>query len=120
MAGPRRRDLVRAAPPDWLGGRAGHDVGWKITHLEPERALVLSWWGAFVLVPAPENRTRLFVRSKVSAAKVPVWAAALNFATFEMPHFIMQRQMLRGIKARAERKSEPAPVTPRGTAIADR
>jgi hypothetical protein len=110
-------DLVRAAPPDWLGGRLGENVGWKISHVEPERALVLSWWGAFVLAPAPDNRTRLFVRSKVSAPTVPVWAAALNFATFELPHFIMERQMLRGIKARAEAHFEP-PLAPPGMAVA--
>jgi hypothetical protein len=113
-------DLVRAAPPDWLGGRVGSNLGWRITHVEPERALVLSWWGAFVLVPTSENRTRLFVRSKVSDPKVPVWGAALSFATFELPHFIMERQMLRGIKARAESQFEPAPATPSGSALADR
>lgn len=111
-------DLVRAAPPDWLGGRLGGDVGWTISHLESERALVLRWWGAFVLEPTPDGHTRLFVRSKISDPKVPVWGAALSFATFELPHFIMERQMLRGIKARAERPFEPAPVVPEGTAVA--
>jgi hypothetical protein len=91
-----------------------------VTHVEPERALVLAWWGAFVLVPTPENRTRLFVRSKVSDPKVPVWGAALSFAIFELPHFIMERQMLRGIKARAESQFEPAPAAPPGSALADR
>jgi hypothetical protein len=111
-------DLVRAAPTDWLGGALGENVGWRIGHIEPERALVLSWWGAFVLAPLPGNRCRLFVRSKVSAPNVPVWGAALSFATFEMAHFIMERQMLRGIKARAETHVEPAPAVAPGTAIA--
>src|SRR5687767_11907990 len=34
---------------------------------------------------------------------IPVWAAGLTFAIFELPHFIMQRKMMLGIKERAER-----------------
>jgi hypothetical protein len=111
-------DLVRATPPDWLGGVVGENLGWRISHLEPERALVLTGWGAFVLAPMPDNRTRLFVRSKVSGPNVPVWAAALSFATFELPHFVMERQMLRGIKALAQGHIEPGAPPPPGTAIA--
>jgi hypothetical protein len=112
-------DLVRATPPDWLGGALGGNIGWRISHIEPERALVLSWWGAFVLAALPENRTRLFVRSTVSGPKVAVWAAAVSFATFELPHFIMERQMLRGIKTRAETPLEPAPAVAPRTAVVD-
>jgi hypothetical protein len=32
-------------------------------------------------------------------------AAALNFAALELPHFIMQRRMMLGIKERAEREA---------------
>jgi len=32
----------------------------------------------------------------------PVWAAAVSFTAFELPHFIMERRMLLGIKERAE------------------
>lgn len=95
-------DLVRAAPRDWLGGRFGEDVGWRVTLVEPNRALVLRWWGAFVLEPQPDGRTRLLVRSKTSDPKSPVWGAALGFVTFELPHFVMERKMLLEIRKRAE------------------
>jgi hypothetical protein len=36
-------------------------------------------------------------------ASIPAWAAALNLTAFELPHFIMQRRMMLGIKERAER-----------------
>jgi hypothetical protein len=110
-------DLVRATPPDWMGGSLG-GLGWRISHLQPEHALVLDGWGAFVLAPLPDERTRLFVRSKVTGPNIPVWAAALTFATFELPHFIMQRQMLRGIKSRAESCIEPAPEMAPGRVVA--
>lgn len=35
--------------------------------------------------------------------EAPVWGAGLTFAAFELPHFIMQRRMMLGIKERAER-----------------
>jgi hypothetical protein len=113
-------DLVRAAPADWLGGMFGTDVGWRITHLDMDNALVLRGWGAFVVRPLDGTRSRLIVRSRISSPDVPVWGAALSFAMFELPHFIMERRMLMGIKERAERwPFEPPCIPPPGTAIAD-
>jgi hypothetical protein len=109
-------DLVPATPPGWLG--LSKALGWKISHLEPERAIVLAGWGAFVLKAVDEGHCRLFVRSTVTGPKVPVWAAALSFATFEPIHFVMERRMLLGIKARAEMRGEPWPEVSRGAAIA--
>jgi hypothetical protein len=111
-------DLVRATPPDWLGGRLGTSLGWTIALVEPQRALVLRNWGAFVLVPFENGRTRLFVRSKMTGPQIPTWAAALSFATFEPIHFVMERRMLLGIKVRAERHGEPWPQAVPGAALA--
>lgn len=76
--------------------------GWTIEVFDQNRALVLRTWGAFVLEPSPGCRTRLLVRSTISHARIPGWAAALNLPLFELPHFLMQRRMLLGIKALAE------------------
>jgi hypothetical protein len=96
-------DFVRAAQPNYLGGLLGQDLGWYITEVQPERALVLHQWGAFVLQSDGGGGTRLFVRSTFSDPRIPVWAAAVSFTAFELPHFIMERRMLLGIKERAER-----------------
>jgi len=85
-----------------MGGLFGERPGWTIEMFEHDRALVLKNWGAFVLVPQSGGRTRLLVRSTISHERIPAWAAALNFTAFELPHFIMQRRMLLGIKALAE------------------
>lgn len=98
-------DRVHATQPGYLGGLFGDRPGWTIDLLEPERALVLRGWGAFVLQPLPDGRTRFLIRSTISNERIPVWAAALNFTLFELPHFIMQRRMMLGIKARAERST---------------
>jgi hypothetical protein len=96
-------DHVYATQPGYMGGLFGGRPGWVIDVLEPDRALVLRNWGAFVLVSRPEGDTRLLIRSTISHERIPAWAAALNFTAFELPHFIMQRRMLLGIKALAER-----------------
>jgi hypothetical protein len=95
-------DFVRAAPPDYLGGFFGRDVGWRITRLEPGSAIVLENWGAFVLQPVGSTQTRFIIRSSIGGPDTPAWGAGLTFALFELPHFIMERKMMLTIKARAE------------------
>ena len=95
-------EYVYATEAGYMGGLFGERPGWTIEVFEPDRALVLKNWGAFVLVPQPGDRTRLLIRSTISHERIPAWAAALNFNLFELPHFIMQHRMLLGIKALAE------------------
>lgn len=94
-------DLVRATQPDYLGGRFGRDLGWRIDQFEPNRVMVLHGWGAFVVRPVDERTTRLIVRTR-GDGKPNVALAPLGFLLFEPAHFIMERGMLLGIKARAE------------------
>ena len=61
-------DRVRATQPGYLGGLLGEDLGWTITDLEPARALVLQNWGAFVLEPTEDGRTRFIIRTTVGNA----------------------------------------------------
>jgi hypothetical protein len=102
LAAATGRRLGPRHQPDYLGGLFGHDLGWTITALETERAMVLDHWGAFVLQPLEDNRTRFIIRSTVSDSSIPVWASVLEFLTFELPHFIMERRMMLTIKALAE------------------
>jgi hypothetical protein len=96
-------EFVRSTQPTYMGGLLGPNVGWQITHFDPPRAMVLKSWGAFVLQSTPDGKTRLYIRTAMGGPDVPVWAAGLTFAAFELPHFIMQRKMMLGIKERAER-----------------
>jgi uncharacterized protein YndB with AHSA1/START domain len=98
-------DFIRATPPNYLGGIFGRDVGWTVTHVEPGRVMVLANWGAFVLEPDEQGRTRSFIRSSIGAPDAPVWGAALTFTLFELPHFIMERKMMLTIKTCAERSA---------------
>ena len=105
-------DLIRAVPPDWLGGRFGREIGWRITTLEPGRAMVLNGWGAFVLLPLDARTTRMIVRTRGAGRPSlgSIALAPLGLLMFEPAHFIMQRRMLLGIKERAEHR-RPAPRT---------
>lgn len=83
----------------------GERPGWMVDVVEPNHALVLRYWGAFVLEPAANGGTRFLIRSTISNPEIPVWAASVNFIAFELPHFIMQRRMMLSIKELAERQA---------------
>jgi hypothetical protein len=97
-------DLVRAAQPTFLGGAFGSNLGWRITLFDPPRAMVLENWGAFVVVPVDSASSRLIVRTRgegtPSLRALPF--TPFGMLVFEPAHFLMQRKMLWGIKARAE------------------
>ena len=98
-------DLVRAAQPDYLGGRLGRDLGWRITYWDPPRALTLEGWGTFLVRALNDSTSRLTVHTRApnqpSLAALPI--SPFIFYFFEPAHFIMQRGMLLGVKERAER-----------------
>lgn len=97
-------DLVRAVPPDWMGGRFGREIGWRIALFEPGRGMVLEGWGAFVVVPIDSGSSRLIVRTRGEGrpSLAGTALAPLGLFVFEPAHFLMQRRMLLGIKERAE------------------
>jgi len=92
-------DFVRSAPPNYMGGRFGDKAGWYIPILEPNRALVLKGWGAFVLYPIDEKRTRLIIRTPSDWRG---WARVPDYLFMQPIHFIMERRMMLGIKQQAE------------------
>lgn len=100
-------DRVRATQAGYLGGVLGADLGWTVTDLEPGRAMVLQSWGAFVLRPTEDGRTRFIIRTKVGDSATRPWLAALDMIAFELPHFIMERKMMLHIKALAEQQYVP-------------
>ena len=107
----RKGDLVRATQPDYLGGRFGRDIGWRVADVQPGRALVLGGWGAFVLEPTANGTTRLIVRTRGNG-KPNVALAPFGLLVFEPAHFVTERGMLRGIKVRAEREARRAATAP--------
>jgi hypothetical protein len=91
----------------------------SVARLEPDRHLILrsedhlppgwkerfgawiDWTWAFVLDDLGSDRTRFIFRSRLRTG--PRWVAAAYQLTIIPADFVMSRQMLRGVKTRAER-----------------
>jgi hypothetical protein len=91
-----------------------HLVLHSTQHLPPgwaERcgaSIDLTW--AFVLEAAGEGRTRFIIRSRCRLAP---WTVAVCYVAAIVPaDFVMSRQMMRGLRTRAERFSSPATSEP--------
>jgi hypothetical protein len=69
-----------------------------LSHVDSPRALVIENWGAYVLEPIDSDSCRLLARSRAERSAIGI-AYILGI---ELPHAIMERKMLLGIKHRAE------------------
>ncbi|MGZ8665512.1 MAG: hypothetical protein ACXWZM_00210 [Solirubrobacterales bacterium] len=105
LAGCRMRNADEIHP-EWQHREVGESImlhpaaGLKMTLFEPERAFGIENWGAFVLEPEGDGRTRLLARGRAPHEPLKMAYATL----LEIPHFVMERRMLLGIKERAERR----------------
>lgn len=105
---------------DWVpDGAPETECGFFVDILEPNRHLVLhstrhlppqfaarfgawmDWTWAFTLRDLGGGRTRFIFRSRLCV--VPWWLAASYWAVIIPADFVMAQQMLRGVRARAER-----------------
>ncbi len=89
------QDVVQGA-----GGIYGPGKGWHILNYEDGKELYL--WGPIVVLPQDSQSSRLLVRTYALPGS---WSAQLlNNLTYGWMHFVMERGMLLGIKARAEHR----------------
>ena len=122
--GPSAERLV----PEWqhlkvgdrvLDGPPDKNCAFVVAELEPNRHLVLhsrehlppqwqkrygaaiDWSWQFVLDELPAHRTRFLFRSRLRLQ--PRWVEAFYLAVIVPADFVMSRQMLHGVKHRAER-----------------
>jgi hypothetical protein len=95
-------------------------------HLPPGWAdrfgAVIDWTWVFVLDRVDAGHTRFLFRTRVRLR--PWWVAAFYLVVIIPADFVMSRQMLRGVKARAERTTAAdiarvAPVSPAVAGAAD-
>lgn len=111
-------NLIRLVRPDYPV-----PLVFTVAQVDPERALVLrangeaqqvieaglaycSW--AFVLRPTSAHQTRLIARWRADFAQTPS-SLFWNKYGIEPIHFVMERKMLLGIKARAEKMAASSP-----------
>ena len=110
--------------PEWQSREPGDIVylhplnGLPVARFEPGRVLALEHWGAFVLEPHGPGCTRLIARGRIRHSL----ASLANALLMEIPHVVMERKMLLGIKERAERahiaaQRRTAQATPAAEAV---
>jgi hypothetical protein len=104
LAGCRMRNAGRIHR-EWQRREVGETVmlhplapGMPVTIVEPPRVLGLEGWGVFLVEPWAADRCRLLVRGRIPKG-LP---SLLYRPTLAVPHFVMERRMLLGIKDRAE------------------
>jgi hypothetical protein len=92
-------------------------VGNPVTLVEPNRVFVMGTW-TFNLRPIPGGRTRLLVRDRDDgylrhlapprSFLLRTGLAVVDFLVGDPLHFVMERQMMLGLKARSEGSREDA------------
>ena len=103
LAGCEMRNADRIHP-EWQRREPGETMllhpaaGLEVLRFEPPRLLTIENWGTLLLERLPGSRTRLLVRSRRPRGFVQLLMGLL----IELPHFVMERKMLLGIKERAE------------------
>jgi len=96
----------RNVSSNYLGGQFGEITVQRIAAISPERAIVMKGGLlSYVLQPVDDHTTRLLMRERSGAAE-----NLLLRLSWDPVHFVMQRQMVRGIKARAEGHPNPPAV----------
>jgi polyketide cyclase/dehydrase/lipid transport protein len=97
-------DIVRFAPKqDTLvvaQVEPNHCLVWRILNPSTHQPVDATW--AFVIRPIDATHTRLIQRFRFGAGP-RLLGAIFYTALIEIPHFVMERKMLLGIRARAER-----------------
>jgi hypothetical protein len=107
-------DSIRLVTEDyWLRSPM---TSMAVERVDPGRTLVLrghdggTW--AFHLDPIADGTTRLIVRGRTPQQSL--LGRVLRYLAYELPHFVMERGMMHGIKTRAERTGrigdDPSPA----------
>jgi hypothetical protein len=96
-------DLLPLTSPNYPLGlvkRPEKSLGPHIRRFVPNEVMVLEGWGSFVLQPLDGGKTRFIVRDPTPRMSLPVKLLWQIF--FEPGHFAMEREMMKGIRDRAE------------------
>lgn len=99
-----REDLQDLQVGDALTIFPGTSTRFRV--VDPPRSLVIEGWGSYHVVPVDDSTCRLVARSPPSGGAAFLVAHLLMM---ELPHAVMERKMLLGIKARAERTAGNQP-----------
>lgn len=89
--------LVPYTKPDSYGN---YNEGFKVIEVVQGQSFVLEGWGEFLVNKIDENNSRLIVRTHYPTPQGAI--GKLGWLIFDMPHYIMEKRMMLGIKDIAE------------------
>jgi hypothetical protein len=106
----------------WLAQRYGERARMVVAAMEPETYLMLMSPSDFALVQRGEQASgswSFHLRPVAAGTRLLVRGAggAVGHAAFDIPHFVMEQKMMRGLRSRAQRRRAPAttPTPPAST-----
>ena len=105
---PVAGDTIHLTSNDYLGGRVVRYTALPVVASEAGRWFVLRGWGTFAVESLDAGRSRVIIRERIPV--MSFWSRAGRALLFEPAHFIMERQMLRGIRDRAEERGNSLPL----------
>lgn len=93
-------DTIKLAQDGYPGSRPGL-TALPVAAVDPGHYFVLKGWGTFFVEPTGPRTSRVIIRER---PPVPANAleAVLRNVVWQPAHFVMERQMLRGVRDRAE------------------
>lgn len=98
-------DTIRLTQESYPGARTGLSL-LPVAQVIPGRSFVLPGWGVFVVESLAVDRSRVIVRERPPAA-AGIFQTLVRNLVWEPAHFVMERQMLRGLRDRAEGAPPP-------------
>jgi len=93
-------DTIRLTQAGYPGARPGF-TALPVVGVEDGRSFVLMGWGTFVVESLAPDRSRVLVRER-PRHPASAFEATVRALVWDPVHFVMERQMLRGIRDRAE------------------
>lgn len=89
--------VVPSSPP---GTEKAAELSWRVVSVDPGVSFVLEHWGPFLVKDMGQGTSRLVVRTH--GWETPTWLGRLGYEIMMPLHYLMERRMMLGIKARAE------------------
>ncbi|MDX1610757.1 MAG: hypothetical protein R3185_00205 [Candidatus Thermoplasmatota archaeon] len=111
--GPVDLQVVDLQPDHFIVFRAGYVPGRRAggrPEIDADDHIWLDASWSFTLKPVDRDETRLLVRTRMDHRGLPM--VAFTNAVVEPVHFLMERKMLKGIRARVEQGAAPSKPPP--------
>jgi hypothetical protein len=100
----RELEVGRLIPYTIPDSNGNYTEGFKVIEVIQGQSFVIEGWGEFLVNKIDDNNSRLIVRTHYKFSHNII--GKLGWLIFDMPHYIMEKRMMLGIKDSAESNGE--------------